>query len=130
MIVLDTHTLVWWVAGQSELSRTAKRHIEKELANGEVLVSSISAWEIAMLVNHGRLELAMEVEQWLGTVTKIQGLRFVPVDNEIAVQSVTLTDFHKDPADRIIVATARRLSASLVTIDKRIRAYPYVKTIW
>jgi PIN domain nuclease of toxin-antitoxin system len=130
MIVLDTHTLVWWVAGQSELSKAAKNAIEKDIAKDEVLVSSISAWEIALLVEHGRLVLAMDVERWLRTVTQIRGLSFVAVDNEIAVKSVALVDFHKDPADRIIVATARELSASVVTKDERIRGYPHVKTIW
>ncbi len=54
----------------------------------------------------------------------------MPVDNEIAVQSVALTDFHKDPADRIIVATARKFAAELVTVDEKIRSYRFVKTIW
>lgn len=130
MIVLDTHTLVWWVARQAELSKPAKNAIEKDLVRSEVMVSSISAWEIAMLVDHGRLVLAMDVDRWLSTVTRIEGLRFVPVDNEIAVKSVTLGDFHRDPADRIIVATARKFSASIVTKDEKIRAYPQVKTIW
>lgn len=130
MIVLDTHALLWWVSGQPDLSKTAKRTIEKELAKGEVVISSISAWEIAMLVDRGRLVLAMELEQWLATVTKIQGLRFMPVDNEIALKAVELVAFHKDPADRMIVATARKLSASLVTRDKKIRDYRHVKTIW
>lgn len=130
MIVLDTHTLVWWVSGRSDLSKNAKTTIEKELTKGEVIVSSISAWEIAMLVDRGRLVLTMEVGQWLATVTKIQGLRFMPVDTDIAVNAVALADFHKDPADRMIVATARRLSASLVTKDEKIRAYRQIRTIW
>jgi PIN domain nuclease of toxin-antitoxin system len=130
MIVLDTHTLVWWVSGLSDLSKTAKTIIDKELLKGEVIVSSISAWEIAMLVDHGRLVLAMEVAQWLATVSKIRGLQFMPVDTDIAVQAVALADFHKDPADRMIVATARKLSASLVTKDEKIRTYRHVKTVW
>jgi PIN domain nuclease of toxin-antitoxin system len=130
VIVLDTHTLIWWVAGHSDLSKAAKRAIENDLAKEEVMVSSISAWEIAMLVERGRLTLAMDVHQWLATVNKIQGLSFVPVDNEIAIKSVELTDFHKDPADRMIVATARKFSASLVTRDEKIRGYRQVKTLW
>ncbi len=130
MIVLDTHTLVWWVSGQSDLSKNAKTTIEKERTKGEVIVSSVSAWEIAMLVDRGRLVLTMEVGQWLATVTKIQGLGFMPVDTDIAVNAVALADFHKDPADRMIVATARRLSASLVTKDEKIRAYRQIRTIW
>jgi PIN domain nuclease of toxin-antitoxin system len=83
-----------------------------------------------MLVEHGRLVLAMDVERWFRAVTQIRGLRFVALDNEIAVKSVALVDFHKDLADRIIVATARELSASVVTKDEKIRGYPRVKTVW
>lgn len=132
MIVLDTHVLVWWVTGQaSELSRKARTAIDKEAAGGEILVSSISAWEIAMLVERGRLQLTMDVEQWLDIVTEIEAVRFVPVNNRIAVKSVALPgEFHKDPADRLIVATARDAAAPLVTADEKILQYPHVVTIW
>lgn len=131
MIVLDTHALVWWVTGDPTLSKKAKSAIERELAGGEILVSSISAWEIAMLVEREKLVLSMDVGSWLATVTDIEAVRFVPVDPEIAVKSVELPgEFHKDPADRMIVATARKFSVSLVTKDEKIRAYAHVKTIW
>ena len=132
MIVLDTHVLVWWVTGQTaELSRKALSAIEKEAAGGEILVSSISAWEIAMLVERGRLQLTMDVEQWLNIITEIDAVRFVPVNNRIAVKSVALPgEFHKDPADRLIVATARDAAAPLITADEKIRQYAYVATIW
>lgn len=131
MIVLDTHALVWWVTGDATLSKKAKSAIERELAGGEILVSSISAWEIAMLVERERLVLSMDVGSWLAAVADIEALRFVPVDPEIAVKSVELPgEFHKDPADRMIVATARKFSVSLVTKDENIRAYAHVKTIW
>jgi PIN domain nuclease of toxin-antitoxin system len=94
-------------------------------------MSSIAAWEIAMLVEHGRLTLTMDVQDWLDTVSEIEALTFAPVDNHLAVQSVHLPgEFHADPADRLIVALARRHSASLVTADKKIRGYKHVKTIW
>ncbi|WP_114815024.1 type II toxin-antitoxin system VapC family toxin [Paraburkholderia kururiensis] len=131
MIVLDTHALVWWVTGDPALSRKARSAIERELAGGEILVSSISAWEIAMLVEREKLVLSMDVGSWLATVADIEAVRFVPVDPEIAVKSVELPgEFHKDPADRMIVATARKFSVSLVTKDEKIRAYSHVKTIW
>ena len=132
MIVLDTHVLVWWVTGQTaELSRKARTAIDKEAAGGEILVSSICAWEIAMLVERGRLQLTMDVEQWLDIVTDIDAVRFVPVNKRIAVKSVGLPgEFHKDPADRLIVATARDAAAPLVTADEKIRQYPHVATIW
>ncbi|MBL8485893.1 MAG: type II toxin-antitoxin system VapC family toxin [Rhodocyclaceae bacterium] len=132
MIVLDTHTLVWWASGiKAQVSVAAMEAIEAEMAGGDILVSSISAWELAMLVDRGRIDLSMDIERWLSVVGQIEAVRFVPMDNEIALKSVALPgEFHKDPADRIIVATARKFAAPLVTADERIRAYPHVKTIW
>lgn len=132
MIVLDTHALVWWVNGDSALSRAAVQTVEKERKRqGEIVISSISAWEIAMLVQKERLVLSMDVETWLRTVAEVPGVRFIPVDNDVAVESTRLPGrFHKDPADRLIVALSRTLSAPLVTSDRRIRGYRHVKTIW
>ena len=131
MIVLDTHTLVWWVNGDDSLSRKAKTLINKEMKEGEIVISAISAWEIAMLVTREKLVLSMDVETWLKTVANIEALHFHPVDIEIAAKSVALPgEFHKDPADRMIVATARKFAAPLITKDEKIRAYPHVKTIW
>lgn len=132
MTVLDTHVLVWWVNGSAELSDKAARTIRKALKAGEpLLVSAISAWEIAMLVRKGRLTLTMEVSTWLATAAAIEGIRFVPVDSETCVQSVELPgEFHADPADRMIVALARRHSMSLLTADARLHAYPHVRTSW
>lgn len=133
MIVLDTHALVWWVSGHSRLSEQALTAINKELAaaDGVILVSSMSAWEVAMLVEAGRLTLTMSVDDWLDNVTEIEGLRFVPIDNDIAVASTRLPGaFHKDPTDRIIVALARHFNVPLVTADERILNYNSVKTLW
>lgn len=132
MIVLDTHTLIWWVDGSAQLSASAKRLINKTLKDGgEVIVSSMSAWEIAMLISRGRLVLSMDVDSWLDEVARIDGVRFIPVDNEIGVKSTQLPGaFHKDPADRMIVATARKLSVPLVTADDKIQQYEHVKTVW
>ncbi len=131
MIVLDTHALVWWANGEDALSKKAKTAIERELDGGQIIVSAISAWEIAMLVERERLVLSMDVASWLTTVSAIDAVRFVPIDVEIGLKSVDLPgEFHKDPADRMIVATARKLAVPLVTRDEKIRAYKHVKTIW
>jgi PIN domain nuclease of toxin-antitoxin system len=132
MIVLDTHTLVWWVGADAKLSTAAKHRIETELDNdGLLAISSISAWEIAMLVAHGRLTLTMAVDDWLETVARIDGVRFIPVDNHIAIASTQLPEpFHKDPADRLIVALARQLNAPLITADSKLQSYPHVHTLW
>lgn len=133
MIVLDTHALIWWVNGDNRLSTLAGEAIKRETdrEEGEILISSISAWEVALLVEKGRLMLTMEVNNWLKVVKEIDNVNFAPLDNDIAVQSVKLPGrFHADPADRIITALARHHSAPVVTCDTKIREYEYVKSIW
>ena len=132
MIAIDTHILVWWVSGDKSLSKPALEAINETIASdSEVIVSSISAWEISMLIEKGRLVLSMDVESWLDEVSQIDGVRFMPVDNEIGIKSTALPgEFHKDPADRMIVATARKLAVPLVTADEKIIEYEHVKTIW
>ncbi len=132
MLVIDTHALIWWVSGDKSLSKKAHKAIKDTLrSNEEVLISSISAWEISMLIQKNRLVLSMDLESWLDEVSEIDGTRFISVDNDISVKSTTLPgEFHKDPADRMIVATARKFSAPLVTADEKILNYPHVKTIW
>jgi PIN domain nuclease of toxin-antitoxin system len=132
LIVLDTHVLLWWASGEhTRLSAAAARAIASEQEGGRILVSSISAWELAMLVERGRVALSIDTEQWLALAANVESLQFVPVDNDIAVKSVNLPgEFHKDPADRIVVATARRFAAPLVTADEKILAYPHLRTIW
>ena len=131
-LVLDTHILVWWAGGTGDLSARSRRAIESTLADeGEIIVSSISAWEVAMLVQKGRLVLSMELERWLDEVSAIEGVRFHAVDNEIAMKSAILPgEFHKDPADRMLVATARKLAVPLVTADEKILRYEHARTIW
>jgi PIN domain nuclease of toxin-antitoxin system len=124
--------MLWWISGsRKQFSPGAAQAIESESAGGQIAISSISAWELAMLVERGRVALSMEVKGWLSLAGQIEAVRFVPVDNDICIESVALPgEFHKDPADRIIVATARRFGAPLVTADEKIRAYPHVRTIW
>ncbi len=133
MIVLDTHTLIWWVNGDQQLSSVARKAIANELAadGGQILVSAISAWEIAMLIAKDRLVLTMDLDDWLATVESIEGVMLVALSTEVAVQSVRLPGrFHADPADRIIAALARHFSVPLITADSRIQTYQHVKTIW
>nr|WP_305792959.1 type II toxin-antitoxin system VapC family toxin [Sedimenticola hydrogenitrophicus] len=129
---MDTHTLIWWVNGDDQLTQKARKAIENELAgDGQVMVSVISAWEIAMLASKGRLALTMDIDDWLETVASIEGVSFASIDTQVAVQSVRLPgEFHPDPADRLIVALARHHSVPLVTADTKIREYRHVKTIW
>ena len=131
MIVLDTHILLWWVNDPTTLSKPAKKAIDAAVKSKAVHVSCISSWEIALLVERGRLRLALDVRDWLCRCEALPFLTFVAVSNAIAVESVRLPDFpHADPADRIIAATVLSLSAALVTKDDKLRNYPHLKTIW
>lgn len=131
MIVLDTHAWVWWIAASRQLSRRARERIESLMGRGGIYVSSISCWEIGMLVSRGRLELTMDAEDWIARCESLPFLSFVPVDNKIALRSTRLPGrLQEDPADRIIVATALSLGATLVTKDRRIQAYEHVPTLW
>lgn len=130
MILLDTHTLIWWIGIPQNLSTRAKDTIKKETKN-KILVSSISIWEVCLLVKKDKLDLSMGVESWIEKLEKFPYFEFVPVTNKIAANSVNLPgSLHKDPADRIIVATAREYGAALVTSDQKLRKYPHVQTIW
>lgn len=132
MIVLDTHALIWWVNDDERLSPPAAEAIKRELGNdGQILVSAITPWEIAMLLEKGRMALAMDLDEWLSAVESIECVSVVPISSRVAVQSVRLPgEFHKDPADRLIVALARELNAPLLTADEKIQGYPHIKWIW
>ena len=132
MIVLDTHVLVWWVAKDARLSAPASHAIENTLTNGgKVLVSAISAWEIAMLLQRGRLSLTMDLDEWLGAVESIEGVEWIALSSRVAVHAARLPgEFHKDPADRFIIALARERNVPLLTADEKIRCYSHVRSIW
>lgn len=131
MILLDTHALIWWVSADARLPESTAKLITQNLTENAVLISAISAWEVAQLVARDRLVLSRPVSDWLDLVQAINGVHFVPIDHRVAVESVSLPgDFHKDPADRFLVATARLLGATLLSCDDKIRAYAHVNTFW
>jgi PIN domain nuclease of toxin-antitoxin system len=128
---LDTQAWLWWLHDPSRLSvrvRHALRAAEKEAG---ITVSVISVWEVATKCALGKLILPMQVEEWFSLARTYKGIIIEPVSAEDAIASACLPgNFHKDPADRIIVALARRHKATLVTADTLIRAYPHVTTLW
>ncbi len=131
MIVLDTHVWVWWVSGFKRLSRKGERTLEKAAENKAMYISSISAWEVAQLAARGRLQLTTDPSDWIAQSEALPFLTFIPVDNRIAVKSVSLPGpLHQDPVDRIIIATAMILGAVLMTKDDKMLRYPHVKTLW
>lgn len=131
MIILDTHALLWFIGNPNKLSKKAQQEITKTIKKDKILVSSITIWEICLLVERGRLELTIEIENWVRKVEGLPYLQFIPVDNDIAARSVFLPKpIHSDPADRIIIATAFNTGATIITGDRLIRRYPHVKSIW
>jgi len=131
MIVLDTHVWLWWISNPELLSTTARKTLDHAMAAGEICISSISAWEVAILVKKGRLDLTMSAEDWIARSEALPFLRFIPVDNRIALKSANLPgQLHDDPADRIIIATTIMLGGTLVTKDDKIRKYQHVRTAW
>jgi len=131
MIVLDTHVWLWWISCPEKLGAAAMQAVNAAVAGNGIVLSSISTWEIALLVEKGRLELAVTMQDWVRTTESLPFVRFAPVDNTIALRSVSLPGaFHADPADRIIAATALVMGLPLVTKDEKIRAYPHLRTIW
>ena len=122
--LLDTHALVWLLEGNERLGQKSRDLIKASAQAQSLYVSAITPWEIAMLVNKGRLSFGQEIGEWLRIALSMPGIQMVPLSIEISVASTQLPgDFHADPADRIIVATARHLGATLVTEDKLILTY-------
>ncbi|MEA3308893.1 MAG: type II toxin-antitoxin system VapC family toxin [Chloroflexota bacterium] len=129
MIILDTHIWIWWVHNTEQLSNSQKETIAaNELA--EIGISAISLWEIAKLVEYGRLELPCSIDAWFEKAISYPGIRIIGITPEIAIESTQLPGkFHRDPADQIIVATARISDCSLVTSDSKILDYSYVASV-
>ena len=130
-IVLDTHAWIWWVTKDRRLSRRAKTAVERAAARGELYLSIFSVWEMAKKVEKGQLALDRPLDEWLDDALEIEGLQLVELTRPIVVDSCKLPlPFHGDPADQLIVSTARSLSATLITKDTRLRDYAHVRTLW
>lgn len=119
MILLDTHTLIWLDAGNEKLGAKSRKKIDTALSEDELAVSAISFWEAATLVNKGRLKISQDLQQWR-TELLSAGLREIPITGTCGIQAAGLPDFHGDPADRLIVATAIGENARLCTADQSI----------
>lgn len=130
MIILDTHSWIWFIDSPSKLSPLAAEAIEESRSSSQVYISSISTWEIYMLEQKGRLRLKISATEWVRRCERLSFLQFIAVDNEIARLAVCLPDFHSDPADRIIVATAQITGAQIVSRDSKILNYKHVQSVW
>jgi len=116
IVVMDTHTLVWLTEGNKKLGTQAKNLIHQALNKQNLFVSAISFWEVALLCQKQRIYLAVSVSDWRHKLLT-NGLQEMPLTGEIAVLSTQLSDFHADPADRFITATALSYNATLITAD-------------
>lgn len=123
-LLLDTHILIWLAEGHPELPYKARRRIDRDAGRDGLAVSAISFWEIAMLAARGRLALARPADEWRAAVLAAPGIVELPITGEIGIEAVGLpTGLHEDPADRLLVATARLHGLSLGTRDRRLLAY-------
>ena len=130
MAVLDTHVLVWWMEGAERLSRRVRGILDGAGLPTPLRVSAVSLWEIANLHSFGRLKLRRPLRDWLEMATASPKVSVEPLTPAIAAAVADLPDsFHRDPADRIIVATALVLGEPLVTLDRRIAASGVVDVI-
>lgn len=131
--MLDTHVFVWALEDDPRLGEKAKTAIENTTRQNQVFIPAISLWEIAMLVDKGRLVLGEDVGRWIERAIALPGIAVAPLDPSISIESVRLPGgFHVDPADRMIVATARHYRLPLLTADRAILDYSrkgYVETI-
>jgi PIN domain nuclease of toxin-antitoxin system len=129
MILLDTHIWVWWVDESYQLTAHYQSLIEEHKADG-LGVSIISCWEVAKLVENGRLKLQCPVEEWIEQALAYPDVRLLQLTPRIVVESTQLPgSFHRDPADQIVVATARIWKCPLLTADDRILQYAHVSLL-
>ncbi len=129
--LLDTHTWVWWNMRPQNLSRRVIKVIEHDDRYDELLLSVISPWEFCKLLEKGKIGIAINPEDWMNSALEMPKLRMVQLTPSISYRSTVLPQpFHDDPADQIIVATAREEQAVILTKDKRILNYKHVQSFW
>jgi PIN domain nuclease of toxin-antitoxin system len=130
MILLDTHIWLWWLHDQNRLSDRVQTTIVLEEPQNGILVSAISVWEIAVKSSLGKLALPLPINEWYAMAQAYPGVTVEPLNPLDAIASAQLPgEFHKDPADRVLIAIARRYDISLVTLDTKILNYPHVQTL-
>jgi len=131
VIILDTHAWLWWVSNPALLSQNAQKAIDTAVSEKAVYISTISSWEVALLASKGRLKLSLDVPDWIDKTEALPFVNFIEINNRISVKSVQLPgNLHADPADRIIVASALTMDATIITKDQKLLQYRHVKTVW
>ena len=129
--LLDTHVWIWWHMSPQKLSQKVKRLIGNTKRYNEILLSAISPWEFSKLLEKKRIGISCEPEDWINRALDLPKLRLVPLSPALAYRSTVLPQpFHDDPADQIIVATAREENATILTKDEKILTYENVQSLW
>ena len=129
--LLDTHTWIWWHMNPKNLSQKVKRLIRDTSKYDELLLSAISPWEFSKLLEKKRIGISCDPEDWINRALDMPKLRLVPLSPVLAYHSTVLPQpFHNDPADQIIVASAREENAAILTKDERILIYKHVRSLW
>jgi PIN domain nuclease of toxin-antitoxin system len=122
-LLLDTHTWIWLMEGK-ELNLSVQKIINDAAKEKSINIAAISTWEIAMLVSKGKVKLEKPLLAWIQDSLALPGLALKPLTPEVSVESTALPEgFHGDPADRLIVATARIYQLTLLTRDQKILDY-------
>ena len=129
--LLDTHTWIWWHTRPAKLSKKVQSLISKPAQYEELLLSAISVWEFCKLLEKGRIAISCATEDWIRKALDVPKLRLASLTPSIAYQSTVLQDLaSSDPADQIIVATAREENATILTKDRALQTCPHVRTKW
>ena len=126
MLVLDTSALLYWTLADAKLSTNAAEAIRQDL---EIMISSISIWEIGLKVKRARMSLPLSFPAYVDRLKEVDKVQVLPVTETTWLKNLELDWDHKDPADRTIVATAIMLGCPLVTSDARVRSF-YGAAIW
>ena len=124
-VLLDTHIALWLEGGDPRLRPSTREIIDRHWENGgTVLLSAVSVWEIALLVDAGRLDLDIRVDDWVDRFLDYPGIEAAPLDHRSAARSYQLYGLeHHDPADRLLIATAIELNCAFVTYDEPITRF-------
>ena len=128
MLVLDTHTVLWWTLAPEKLSSDAHNACSR-MKQTKGYMSSISIWEIGIKLKRGKLDIGTSLNDYVSRLSKLSYLEILPVDTQIWMEDIALRWDHRDPADRTVVATAKIRGLPIVTKDKAITEfYPHI--IW
>ncbi|MBV6492202.1 MAG: hypothetical protein LDLANPLL_00193 [Turneriella sp.] len=128
MLLLDTCTLLWLVQDYTQLPLKVQNLIQKR--SSSIFVSSISAFEIGIKYAKGKLKLPLKPDAWFEEALEFHGIQEIPADSKIMLSSTQLPPHHNDPADRIIVATAKIHACTILTPDTLIKKYKNIKVVW